>query len=467
MATYSDDFSGMTVGNYTLGACTDMRKSLYHARMRLARSGFASCDVIVKCFSLAPVAQYHAMLSEVQQELARLQDIRHQHIVSPLASDLYNGTLYVIFPYYEGVIDLFDSLAMLPFERRLDLMRSYIQDIAATLDYLHAEGVVHQHIYRNNLQLSAQGQLLLTGLDETLATTIESINTRYRRGTHVAPEMLPPVPDQRVDIYAFGIFIHQLFSEDATFRLDHHQPLPVIYLYNSYPLAAIHAVLSKATASNSLDRYLTAGMLYQNLTMAIDRDGPALQDAASVAAAASAASVRASGTRRRHLSFSGCFIAAILIIMLLFVGTAALHMVTASSRTAHTPTVPETVIPTSNSVMPPSTAIPSSEAQARSVVLQYYDDINTAHYQAAYDLLDPTYQQTHPYAAFAQGYANTIADTISFQSVTETTSDTFAMVLTIQAKEQGRQDLTQYTWSGTVHLVNGVWDIVPQNQVRS
>ncbi len=461
MTPYSDDLSGMTIGNFTLGACINIQMSLYRARMRSAHAGAASSYVTVKSFPLAPVANYRAMLSEVQQELARLQSIRHQHIVAPLASDLHNGTLYVIFPYHEDMTSLFESLAILPFERRLDFIRIYIHDIASTLDYLHAEGVVHQHIYPGNLHLSAQGQLLLTGLDETLATTIESIIVRYRKVTHMAPEMLPPVPDQRVDIYAFGIVIHQLFSEDTSFGLERNQQLPVIYLYNLYPLSAIHAVLSKATASNYLERYLSASMLYQDLNVAIDRDRPALQDAAAVAAA-SAATVNASRTRHRHLLFPGCLIACSLIIILLLVGTVVRQMVTASSHAPSIPTAHGTVIPAASTA-----ATSSSEEQAKSAVLQYYNDINTAHYRTAYNLLDPTYQQTHPYATFVRGYASTISDTVSFQSVTATASNTFTMVLTIQAKEQGRQDLTQYTWSGIVHMVDGAWKILQQSQTRT
>ncbi|HLZ61185.1 MAG TPA: serine/threonine-protein kinase [Ktedonosporobacter sp.] len=111
-------------------------------------------------------------------------------------------------------------------------------------------------------------------------------------------------------------------------------------------------------------------------------------------------------------------------------------------------------------------AIPGSTPtdQARALVQQTYDAINQRNYPLAYSLFGSGFQQNDPYCNFADGYANTQRDDLTFNSVTQQADGSITVMMTILATESnatgtGTQQKT-YNWTGTVGQENNLLKIL-------
>ena len=99
--------------------------------------------------------------------------------------------------------------------------------------------------------------------------------------------------------------------------------------------------------------------------------------------------------------------------------------------------------------------------QAQAVVQQYYDDINSRHYMAAYDLWKHT-PQTQTFLEFKTGYVDTVHDDITFNSVTPQDNGTVRVSVTVVATERVQVGVTrQSTYTGyyIVGQQNAIWKI--------
>lgn len=105
---------------------------------------------------------------------------------------------------------------------------------------------------------------------------------------------------------------------------------------------------------------------------------------------------------------------------------------------------------------------PSQLAQA--AVQQFYDDINARNYQGAYNLLGSSFQHGQPYNNFANGYARTRHDALTFNSITPQSDGTVKVDVTIIATEDaasgGGTQQSTYQGSYIVGQENGTWKIL-------
>jgi hypothetical protein len=105
-----------------------------------------------------------------------------------------------------------------------------------------------------------------------------------------------------------------------------------------------------------------------------------------------------------------------------------------------------------------ATASAQGQAQARGIVQSYYDAINRADYQSAYQLWGSAYQSSHPYPQFANGFATTVHDTITFKSTTQQADGTYSVAITLVAVDKtstGTTTTTTYTGNYTIGMENG------------
>jgi len=104
-----------------------------------------------------------------------------------------------------------------------------------------------------------------------------------------------------------------------------------------------------------------------------------------------------------------------------------------------------------------ATASAQGQAQAQNVVQSYYDAINRADYQSAYQLWGSAYQNAHPYDQFANGFATTVHDTITFKSTTQQADGTYSVAITLVATNKTSTGTTTTTYSGnyTIGMENG------------
>ncbi len=130
--------------------------------------------------------------------------------------------------------------------------------------------------------------------------------------------------------------------------------------------------------------------------------------------------------------------------------------------TVNTPT--PTAQATTTAITPTTAPTLTPSQQAQSVVQQYYDDINSRNYQAAYNLLGAANQSSQPYGQFSSGYAHTHHDTITFNSITPQNDGTVTVIITIQALEDAKSgtgtQMSTYHVSYVVGQENGAWKML-------
>ena len=129
---------------------------------------------------------------------------------------------------------------------------------------------------------------------------------------------------------------------------------------------------------------------------------------------------------------------------------------------------PTPVPPTPTPVVPTPALSPAQQAQA--IVQQYYDDINNADYQSAYNLWGASYQSSHSYSSFSNGFANTVHDTISFGTITPLPDGTIRVSITLQAIENNSSGgTTTSTFQGyyNVGQENGSWKLLSSNILKT
>jgi hypothetical protein len=96
---------------------------------------------------------------------------------------------------------------------------------------------------------------------------------------------------------------------------------------------------------------------------------------------------------------------------------------------------------------------------ARTLIQQYYANINSKHYQDAYNMWGADFQNSNPYDGFVSGYSHTLRDDVTINQLTTNTNGTVTANITIVALEDTNAGQVTSTYQGTYILgqENGTW----------
>ncbi len=96
---------------------------------------------------------------------------------------------------------------------------------------------------------------------------------------------------------------------------------------------------------------------------------------------------------------------------------------------------------------------------AHTVIQQYYADINNKDYQSAYNLWGSDFQNSYSYDKFAAGYAHTMHDDVTINSLTTNADGTVTTRITLVALEDTVNGQVTSTYQGTyiIGQENGTW----------
>jgi hypothetical protein len=108
-----------------------------------------------------------------------------------------------------------------------------------------------------------------------------------------------------------------------------------------------------------------------------------------------------------------------------------------TNGTPSTSTPGVTQTPTGSVVTPSPTPVVLTPKTASDLIQQFYAYINAKNYDAAYDLFSPEYPQKQSRKSFADGFQNTIHDTITIDSAEPQSDGTVQVNVHLKAEEMG------------------------------
>ncbi len=224
-------------------------------------------------------------LERFRQEMTVIASLTHQHILPLYTYGEHRGLPYLVMPYIAGgsLVDILQREGQLAMSRLL----SYLEQIAAALDYAHERGIIHYHLKPANVLLTPSGSVLVADFGQVnlLGARPTSQMSLLRAGTpvgsleYMAPEQLMgDVLDARVDLYALGIILYQIVTgktpfqgatplQMATMLVQAAPPAPRS-LRADLPEAAEQVILH-ALAKHSRDRYARAQDIVHALRAAL------------------------------------------------------------------------------------------------------------------------------------------------------------------------------------------------------
>lgn len=216
----------------------------------------------------------------------------HPNVVATYGrGEAADGQLWIAMQYVEGsnAETAVRSGPMAP-ERALRV----VSEVADVLDYAHSHGVVHQDVKPSNILLGARAdgreRVILADFGSaallSTTTTHEAGDSLVASFAYTAPEVITgdTAIDGRADVYSLGCTLFRLLTGSVPFpghttaaamahaHVAQSPPKPSEPLGRAVP--EFDAVVAKALAKHSADRYATAGELAAAAARALSPSRP-------------------------------------------------------------------------------------------------------------------------------------------------------------------------------------------------
>ena len=203
-------------------------------------------------------------ISAFRQEARTIADLKHPHIIRVLDFDVQNGTPFLVLDYTSkgSLRALHPRGDRLP----LDLVVTYVQQIANGLQYTHDHKLIHRDVKPENILMGEDGHILLSDFGiATIAHSTSSMNTEAMMGTlaYMAPEQLQGKPRKESDQYALAVTVYHWLSGRLPFMgssaeiIAQHlgaPPPPLRTIHPDLPVAVEQVVLT-ALAKDPSQRF--------------------------------------------------------------------------------------------------------------------------------------------------------------------------------------------------------------------
>jgi predicted ATPase len=223
-------------------------------------------------------------LERFQGEARSVARLNHPNIITLYDYAEEHGLPYLVMEYIPGqdLWELDNQYApnLMPFEESVPIA----DGILAALEYSHAHHVIHRDLKPENVMITPEKQVKV--MDFGLAR-IEGQSRLTQDGlvagtaAYLAPELAVGEPgDHRVDLYALGVMMYELFTgrrpfsgDDPLTVISQHIHAPVVppQHYNANIPDNLQRVVLKLLAKNPDDRYNHAGEARQDLAPILTR----------------------------------------------------------------------------------------------------------------------------------------------------------------------------------------------------
>ena len=261
----------------------------YRVMRHLGRGGFADVylGVHVHLKTQAAIKVLHTELtsSDVEKfraEARTIARLEHPHIVRVLDFGIDGSTPFLVMTYApNGTLrQRYPGGTNLP----LDIVVSYVRQLAEALQYAHQHRLIHRDIKPENMLLGRHNEVLLS--DFGFALIAQSSLSQQREalaGTiaYMAPEQLQGQPSSASDQYSLGVVVYEWLTGTRPFQgtsleiATQHmlEPPPSLRARNPAIPAEIEEVVLTALAKDPLQRFARVQAFATALEQASQLDG--------------------------------------------------------------------------------------------------------------------------------------------------------------------------------------------------
>ncbi|MFB0534483.1 MAG: protein kinase [Anaerolineae bacterium] len=196
--------------------------------------------------------------------LARL---KHPNIVAVYDAGVDQGLYWIAMEWLDGqaVDDLIARQGKLP----VNLAVRIADQVAAALEYAHAQGLIHRDIKPGNMMLLPDGTVKV--LDFGIAALVaagQKAKTRVGTVEYMPLEQFNGQADARSDLYALGASLYHMLTGELPPPLAVHPPTPPRQLNPAVP-AGLEAFLYQTLARDPSGRPQTATEFRQEMQAAL------------------------------------------------------------------------------------------------------------------------------------------------------------------------------------------------------
>ncbi len=207
------------------------------------------------------------------REARTLATLEHPNILPVLEVGEEGTILYLVMPFYrQGTLN--DLLKPRTTPLPLAEVERYLTQMCAAVGYAHARHIAHLDLKPENMLIHEDGRLVLSdfGLAHLIKQGRLEAGSSASWGTpyYMAPEQIRGVPEQRSDLYALGVILYQLLTNQRPFTGNAPEAVMMKHLLEAPPPlravspaapATLEPVLHKALEKQPEARYPTAEAL--------------------------------------------------------------------------------------------------------------------------------------------------------------------------------------------------------------
>jgi predicted ATPase/DNA-binding CsgD family transcriptional regulator len=211
-------------------------------------------------------------------EARTLAHLRHPNIIQVLDFGVEGTTPFLVMDYApNGNLRQWHPKGM---QLPLDIIISYVMQVAEALQYAHQEKLIHRDVKPENMLLGRKNEVLLS--DFGIAIMLQSSRSQHPQDTagtiaYMAPEQLRGKPGPASDQYALGIAVYEWLCGDRPFHgtfgelQSLHLLAPPPPLREKVPTisAAVEHIVLKALAKDPMERFASVHAFARALEEAV------------------------------------------------------------------------------------------------------------------------------------------------------------------------------------------------------
>jgi serine/threonine protein kinase len=254
-------------------------------------------------------------LERFRREARAVARLNHPHVVTVIDAGEDEGAPYIVFEYVEGetLKERIRRLGRLPVSEAV----AYAIEIGRALETAHGHKLVHRDVKPQNVLIDHEGRAKVTDFGIARSMEAHGLTAPGRvLGTtdYVSPEQaLGHEVTEQSDIYSLGVVLYEMLTGEAPFKADTQvavamkhvrEPLPDVQRRRPEISAALAAVVERATAKETHNRYATVAEMVRGLeeVLAIEaaRSGQATGEATTVLRTLSGDTADFAPQRLRH-----------------------------------------------------------------------------------------------------------------------------------------------------------------------